>query len=487
MRKLLLPILVFGLVLSSCQDDLTSLNEDPKGASEVPAEPLFTNAQTSLADYLTEPNVNLNIFKLVSQYWASTTYTDESQYELRTRQISDNLYSEHYRDILNDLNQAVKIIESNELLAADVKANQLAQIEVVSIYAWYNLVTIFGDIPYSEALDPDNTQPAFDGQQAIYTDLMSRLDTAIGNFSPGAAGFTADGDLFYQGDISKWVKFAHSLKMRMAITVADNPPSGVDPQAAIEAASPNAFTSNADNATFTFVSAPPWTNPIWEALVQSGRNDYVPANTFVDNMNNLNDPRRPMFFTLYDSDGDGTGDVYSGGVYGVNNNYANFSHFDGAVKEPVFDAILLGYHEVEFIRAEAIERGYNVSGTAESHYDNAITASMEWWGVDSGDITTYLAQPDVAYSTASGTYKDKIGLQKYIAMYPQGLQEWTEWRRLDAPTFNGIPSVNITEDDIPTRFTYPVDEQNLNEGNWEAASQSIGGDELTTKLFWDVN
>jgi hypothetical protein len=142
--------------------------------------------------------------------------------------------------------------------------------------------------------------------------------------------------------------------------------------------------------------------------------------------------------------------------------------------------------------AEAVERGWSVGGTAASHYNNAITLDMEYWGVAAGDITTYLGQANVAYATApdgsgTATWQEKIGTQKWLGMYNQGMQGWTVWRRLDAPTFNGIASIGITESDIPTRFTYPVDEQNLNQSNYEAASQAIGGDNKTTKLFWDVN
>lgn len=476
MKKLILPIIVFALVIGSCTDNLTSLNDNPKGASDVPGETLFSNAQVSLGTYLNSTNVNINIFKLMSQYWASTTYTTESQYELTTRSIPSNLWSELYRDVLKDLDAAATKINNNELLADGVKQNQLAKIEVLKVLTYYELVTIFGNIPYSEALDPENPQPKFDDQETIYNDLMSRLNAAISNFNTSAAGF-GNADIFYNGDVANWVKLANSIKMRLGITIADVNSSAA--QTAIEEASPNAFTSNDDNAIIPFQSAPPHTNPLWEALVQSGRNDYVPANTIVDKMNTLDDPRRPIHFTQYEGE-------YKGGVYGQNNDYSLFSHFGEIIKQPDFEGMIMEYAEVEFIRAEAAARGWNVSGTATNHYNNAIRADMEYWGVSDQDITDYLGQPNVVYDP-TGDYKEQIGLQKYFGLYLQGLQGWTEYRRLDAPTLNGIATVGITEEDIPTRFTYPVDEQNLNETNYNEASSAIGGDELTTKLFWDVN
>jgi hypothetical protein len=147
--------------------------------------------------------------------------------------------------------------------------------------------------------------------------------------------------------------------------------------------------------------------------------------------------------------------------------------------------VIIDYAEVEFILAEAVERGYNVGGTAEEHYNAAITASMEDWGVEAPVITAYLAQPTVAYATAEGEFRQKIGTQKWIALYLKGLQAWTEWRRLDYPLLNVPPG--LTYEDIPLRFTYPVTEQNLNTAQWEQAANNIGGDEVSTPIFWDVN
>ena len=116
--------------------------------------------------------------------------------------------------------------------------------------------------------------------------------------------------------------------------------------------------------------------------------------------------------------------------------------------------------EGQFLLAEAVERGMNVGGTAASHYEAGISASIEFWGGSTADATTYLAQPTVAYATAAGDWKVKIGTQAWIALYNRGYEAWTEWRRLDAPILN-VPD-GLTYGDIPVRYTYPVQEQNLN-------------------------
>ena len=139
---------------------------------------------------------------------------------------------------------------------------------------------------------------------------------------------------------------------------------------------------------------------------------------------------------------------------------------------------------MEFYRAEAKERGYTVGGTAEDHYNNAITASILSWGGTDADATAYLAQPGVAYATAAGTWQRKIGTQAWIAFYTRGLEGYTEWRRLDYPIFN-LATTITNYNEIPKRFTYPVNEQTLNKVNYTSAAAAIGGDLLITKLFWD--
>lgn len=487
MRKLLLLLLVSALVVSACEEDLTSLNQDPKGASDVPGDPLFTNAQVELATELNDPNVNSNIFKYMAQYWSATTYADESQYNLTGRGIPSNFWAELYSDVLIDLEEAKRLIEEDGPVNEAQKQNQLATIDILQVATYYKLVTVFGDIPYSEALDPDNTQPSYDDQEAVFSDLMERIDTSRTNLDPSAPAF-GDADVYYNGDVEAWIKYANSLKMRMAITIADVNPG--DAQTAIEEASPNAFESNADNLTLDFTTTLPHTNPVWERLVQSGRNDYLPSNTLIDLMNSLEDPRRDIHFTQIDGE-------YVGGIYGEGNDYSDYSHIVGPVIEQDFEGMLMEYAEIEFIRAEANARGWldGSAAQAQTHYNNAIEADMQYWSnaaadgeITAGEMNAYLSQPDVAYPTGGSLQEqlNAIAEQKWLGLYMQGLQGWTEWRRLDHPTLNGIDVVNIEEDDIPVRWIYPVDEQNLNQSNWEEAASSIGGDELSTLLFWDT-
>ena len=142
------------------------------------------------------------------------------------------------------------------------------------------------------------------------------------------------------------------------------------------------------------------------------------------------------------------------------------------------------YAEVEFLLAEAVERGFDVGGTAEEHYNKAITASILDWGGTVEEAAAYLADPRVAYATAEGDWKQKIGMQSWIAYYNRGFEAWTQFRRLDYPLLVAPPDALSA---LPIRLTYPIEEQTLNGTNWEAAGTAIGGDAVDTQLFWDVN
>jgi len=243
------------------------------------------------------------------------------------------------------------------------------------------------------------------------------------------------------------------------------------------------FTAAADYARFPYMASSPNNNPISTNLnaAFTSREDFVVAATLVDTMNAFNDPRRPFYFTQ-------VGAAYIGGKYGFPNAYASFSHPSAKIIAPAFEAVMLDLVEVEFFLAEAVERGYTVGGTAESHYNAAITASIVYWGGTAAEATTYLAQPAVAYATATGTYKQKIGRQKWIAMNNRGWDEWVEWRRLNSPTLLPPSGPSIPNElFIPARMVFPISEQTVNTAQWQTAAAKYGTDSPNSKIFWDVN
>jgi hypothetical protein len=528
MKKILIILMTF-LVIASCTK-LEDLNKDTKRPTAVPGVTLFSNAQVNLAKQIASTNVNMNVFKLWAQYWTETTYTDESNYDIVNRTIADNAFREWYRDVLMDLKDARMIIGATtfateaETLAAK---NQLLIIDIHEVFVYERLVTLFGNVPYTEALDIDNIQPKYDDAMTIYKDLLVRLDTDIAGLSTGGTESFGTADLVYGGDVSSWILFANSLKLKMGTILSD-----VDATLAAttinSAIAGGVISSNADNAEFYFLAATPNTNPLYVDLTLSGRQDFVGTTTMLDDvMTPYVDPRMTKYFKglafVYDEDdaGDpvdtnleGEGNVvliyrnatdendslvpvelpfmvyaadasnpftYNlGGFPGRSNPYVDFSKVgDVITTDPTFPCLLISYSEVEFYLAEAAARADNDAGTIE-HYNAGITASFDYWSVAGAD--DYIASDSVTYDPAK-TWEEQIGTQSWIAFYNNGYLGWTVYRRL------GFPIMPVAEDAtisvIPTRFTYPIDEQTLNPANYAEASAAIGGDLLTTKLWFE--
>jgi hypothetical protein len=472
--------LILAIFVTSCE---LPDNIDPKNAKSVSPDALFTQVEIALVNQVTDMNVNRNISRLLVQYQSEVTYTTESRYNFSDRQIPDAFSGNIYRGVLmnlKDLKAKIEAVDNPAASAIGMKKNQLAIANLWEIYAYQVLVDQFGDIPYSEALmGKDNSRPKYDDAWTIYQDLISRLNQVITDLDDNYEGF-GGADVLYNGDVSLWKKFAASLKLRIALRLADVTAANSGTLVS-EAVAAGVFIDESESAIFHFYGIAPYVSPYYQAFVLDARKDFCPTNTLVDLMNAVNDPRRAIWFTEYPDAGSFTGLPY--GKTG-SSSYSKFSHFADNIRiDPKYPTILCDYVEVEFLLAEAAERGIGGVTDPESHYDNAILASMNYWGVSDADANSYLAQPAVAYSTAAGTYKEKIGTQKWLGLFDRGVEAWAEWRRLDFPILN--PPSGMEYSDIPVRMPYPFNENKMNKDNYEAASAAIGGDEATTKLFWD--
>lgn len=470
---------------SSCVSALSDdYNVDPKSPTSALSSGLVSNAERALVRDVVSANVNTNPFRFYVQYWAATDYPAESRYDLNTRSIPTNFWTPIYRDCLRDLREAKASIPTDVAVSAASKNNALAVVEVLEIYAWATLVETYGNVPYTEALNFNNSQPKYDDQTTIYNDLIARLDVAIGKFNASAAVGFGNNELINPGTstaaTAQWIKFANALKLRMALMIADVDAAKAKTMA--EATVGKLPASNSDAADLTFNGTFPNTNPLYEDLVRSGRADFVGSSFFIDRLsgtagptNSVLDPRLNDYFSLAPNT-----NTYVGGVYGSTNVLDDFSAPGTKLQAQTLPGVLMSYAQVEFLLAEAVERGFAVGGTAASHYNAGVTASILEWGGTSAEASAYLAQPQVVYSSAN--YKQKIGYQTWVALYNQPTEAWTQWRRLDYPQLTA-PSNAFSA--IPLRLLYPIAEQNLNGSSYTQAATAIGGDKVTTKLFWD--
>jgi len=478
---------ILALIVGITQCKLPD-NVNPKRATEVPVETLFTNAQVALFNQIDLISVNLNPVRLYVQYWQQTTYFDESRYLMQDRSIPDNYVTEFYRDALMDLKRARDITLEDDQGNPDAQKNRVAILDILMAQAFLTTVDGFGDLPYTDALQlNDVVQPTYDDAAEIYSAEINNLKTALTSLGSGSNWGGAD--VLYAGDAGLWKKYGASLLLRVGMRLADiNPALSKDAvQAAVNA---GVYTSEDEAGFLQYIGIVPHVNTIYDGYVVDNRKDYLPTNTIIDIMGNYDgaqfdlggaDPRIDDYFTLAPDT-----NIYMGAVAGLDGaqSYQLFSHFQDVFFEPTFPAMIIDYIEVEFFLAEAAQRGgYAVSGTAEEHYNNAITASILYWNGTQEEVDAYLALPGVVYNAAN--WKESIGVQKWLAQYNRSVEAWAEWKRLDYPQLN-IPE-GMVYGDIPLRFVYPYNEKLQNQANYEAASAKIGGDFVYIPLFWDTD
>lgn len=477
MKKSIFYILPAVLLFGACTKDISSYNDQTKKPAEVPAAPLFTNATRNLADQLASiggGNITLHIVG----YMAQAVIEDNAQYNFQTSGMPTTHWNVLYRDVLNDLKRSDSILSTtvpDATTSAATIANRRACVDITAVYAWYILLTSYGNIPYSEALNPDNLFPKYDDQKTVMTDLLARLETNLSNLSSSGSGFAKSEDLWFAGSISNWITFGNSLKVLFGMTLAD-----VDPatsKSLVEAASANAISSTASNVIMKYGSTPS-NNPAYASLVTAKRNDYVAAETLMNQLLSNADPRLTSYYGL-NSNGE-----YVGAVMGVQTTYSTVS--GPSTKDSASDLsyVVLDYSEMEFLRAEAVARGYNVGGTVQSHYEEGIRQSIKYWGGADSSVDRYLAETSVAYATAAGTDLQKIARQKWISLYMHPYHEWVDMRRLDYPV---LPTPVDAISGFPNRLYYPQTEQTVNGTNYTQAAAAVGGDKVETKLFWDIN
>jgi hypothetical protein len=480
MKQIILFVIIFSFLVSSCTKDITDQNVNPKNPVTAPSAAVFLAGEKGLVDLYTNDYWGAAPFRVVAQVWTQNTFNNEAHYQFATNNSPGGWWNSIYDVALHNLDQA-KTLYTKDVPDTNVLKNDLLITDILEVYAFSLLVNTYGPVPYTEALNRSIPFPKYDSEQVIEYDLISRLDKALAGLNPNY-GSLGNADQIYSGDVNQWKKFAASLKLKLALLIAD-----VDlPTAKTkseEAIASGVFSSNNDNATLAYnANAVVNSNPIWQDLINAaGLHYYSLASYFISTLLSWNDPRLPLFFTKDPTDN------YSGGIAGAGNSSTTLSSFSAQWLSASFPGDILDNSEVQFLLAEAAERGFNVTGTAAVYYDSAISSSILYWGGSYSDVLTYLVQPAVAYATAAGNWRQKIGYQKWIAFANRNWDSWTEIRRLGYPDLNTVSPPVGAQGNLPLRFYYPPAEQSSNAINWAAAvAQLPGGQDIqSAKLFWE--
>ena len=389
MKKYSLSILLaVVLAITSCTKELEEVNVNPNASENAQPDYLLTAAIKTTADAYWGTASTMNSSLLFVQHWAKIQYTEEDRYVFSNTSFQ-SLWTAGYSQSLTNLN---KIIELGE---AQNHPNYKGVALVLRSWVFQLLTDVYGDIPYRQAGNIDQyITPAYDTQKDVYVGLLEDLKNARGLLDPAAKAIA--GDVIYSGNIAKWQKLANSLRLRIALRIADKEPAAA--KAVLDELARDSavyISDNADNAQMVYLASPNQ-NPV-NALFET-RDDYRVSKSMVDKLIQLSDPRLPIYVNKTQA---GT-TSYVGVPNGLTTSDASNLGFARTSKPGTYfvaaqaPAVIITWAEVVFARAEAAARGFTTEDAA-ALYQQAIKASLKQYGISEADVNTYLAKAEIQY------------------------------------------------------------------------------------------
>lgn len=473
MKKIILFLAVI-IAFAGCERNFEEINTNPNDPTEVPATNVLLSAITSGLDRVQGESMSMTYAGLWVQHYAKIQYIDEDNYNYRA-DVIDNHWTGLYAGPLFDLQDIIN-------RATDATPNMKAAAMVMKAYYMSVVADMWGNVPFSEALlgnaaEPELT-PVYDSQSDVYAGMIEMLATAAGMFDAGADDL-GSGDVIYDGDVTKWEKLANSLRVRLLCRTSDRN-SGALSEAMTIINSQPVFSDNSDNAKLDFIGDAIYSNPLYANSVYDGRNDHAISLTLTNMMNaggfsTVMDPRLPIYANANDNG------VYEGQPNGTiePSDFGLISQIGDAFRAtPDAPVFMMNYAEILFFCAEASSsKAMYLAGIAASHDQHGAVADP-----------TYLADADAAWD-ANPT--KALAEQKWIALYGNGVEAYSEWRRLDFPnTIVEVPNTVYPGQGVPDRLPYASTENLTNGTNRDAAisTQGVNTQNLVYgKVWWDVN
>jgi len=489
------------LGVSACDPDkLTKVNEDPNNPTSAPPQAVFTYAaRVAMQRWFGSNPTNMRGPVLTAQHLAQVQYPDEDAYLRLDGTVTNGSFIFSYAQELKNFQAVIDVAKPDE------QEMLWGPAQVMRSLIFGYITDVWGDVPYSQALKGDAAEatllPAYDAQKDIYTGLFADLAeaaTAMGAGPSAASALTPVGaaDPIFAGNRLKWQRFANSLRARHAMRLANVDPTTARTQLNAAISAPGGLiASNADNAQMVWPGDGVYDNP-WAANNRT-RDDHRLSDRLMNEMLPVNDPRVPVYAqpTLANAN------VYAGmpnaltaaqaATYSLTSSrpgrvfYANNRFCAGCtgLTGARFPSFVLTYAEVSFILAEAAERGW-IAGSAAAYYEQGIRASMAQWGVtDAVAINSFVAVPAIAYQGGTPGLR-QIALQKWIALFGDGVSAWSEWRRTCIPeTVKPGPAAVIGT--VPRRYQYSTRDHSVNATEVDAAVSRQGADNFTTRMYWD--
>ncbi|MGY3052980.1 hypothetical protein ACVWYG_001177 [Pedobacter sp. UYEF25] len=469
------------LAITSCKKNFDEINQNPNAPTSAPATNILANGLIATGNTLFGTRLDIYYAGSYSGMLASISTGD---YEYRV-DINNSMW--------NGLFTGMSVfVDASEKASKDGNTNLQAAALTMKVYAAQKATDMFGDMPYSEAfkLKEEVLYPKYDKQKDVYTAMFAELKTAADLFKTGTGALGA-GDFLFKGDVKKWQKFCNSLRLRLAIRV-----SNIDPATAKQVmgeilTSPADYpimTSNDDNAYFYYPGTAP-DQELWyedPGVGNRALQTFRMGDVLISALKANADPRLPVY-ALPNKFG-----VYNGYKFSSTqrenplNTSDNVSQIgDRFANDPKGFSPYMNCAEVYFILAEAYEKSL-ISGNAQAAYVAGITNSMKENKVSDAAITTFLAMPEVSYTTGTATHLTKIGTQKYISLFKQSVEAWSEARRTDIPLMTGVSqNYAASHNRPPFRMSYADQERTLNPDNFPSYVKVVDifwGDQM----WWDT-
>lgn len=483
MKKIFITLLSIVLLGSACQNiDFGDTNKNVNGPADASTSALLSGAMTRFSTrtgrpYRITPTLNV-------QYLMQLVYNDEMLYADYA-----GYWQSYYVQVLSNLQTVINICSDPEnatnpvIISNGAIDNQLAVAKIFKSVVFKRVTDLFGNVPYSEALNPDIILPKYDSQKDIYDGMIAEVKAARDMIKTDKAGPT--GDVIYGGDMVKWQKFANSFLMSLSIqlTKVDAAKAKSEFTSALNNGA-GVLEDVADDAIYTFDKENGFNNP-WNWMRPA---DYGVSAEFISAMkgtgftSNTASDERINFFVENPAD-DGLpygwrdyGDGISAGVASV-------------LLAPDTRLPLLTSAYTYLHRAEAAARGWTSEDAGEmlkKGIMNSYARGKELYGKDVSDGAAYADARVADLATAAGGALQVIGEEKWVALFPQGFDAWSEWRRTDYPKLTPAKDA-VNDGKIPRRYNYPESEPTLNPDGYNSgkAALSPASDNNTSRFWWD--
>lgn len=508
-------ISVIFVLMTSCTKKFSEVNTNKDaigsvGASDLPY--LFSKALTSI-QWNNQTGQNLYADQYAQYFANETTYFPTDRYEMDMDWLHDP-WSSQYTQIVPQLQT---LFENYDQKSVEY---QLASIWWV--YSFARITDYWGPIPYFHAGEPLSSVP-YDAQKDIYDDFFIRLDKAVNILKTqmNNVAYAGSFDIIYGGNVNKWIKFANTLRLRLALRISNIDQSRAKNEAET-AYLDGVMESTSDDA---LVKRSPLDRNQLSIFSTYGQ-EFCMSAAMESTLKGCNDPRIKEYFlpTLdlgtYEGIRNGLSINEIDGI--PENSIRQTSHIGPRWATPAqggiadflsSPAIAMTAAEAYFLRAEGALLHWNMGGTPKDLYEKGILTSMEQWGItDMTLINSYinslntptptndflntprLTDVPVKFDGSDGGVQLKqIAMQKWLALYPDGWEAWADYRR--RPVIPLYPVVHSDNPDIldPTteyirRVPFLLNEKETNGAEVEKAINMLGGpDKITTPLWWDVN